>query len=137
MADLYLASFGYAPWGAFGIMMVADAMIFTVERPWLDNQPYISCIPEGVYECSPRHYFRGGYEAIEIREVPNRSYILFHRANLPSDVAGCIAPVSTLGCLNGQWAGLNSRVAFDRLMRDYGGKTFELSIGHRPEFSND
>lgn len=108
--------------------MVDDVLLFTVERPWLQNQPYISCIPEGKYLCYSRPYYRGGYDAIALADVPMRSHILFHKANRPVDLAGCIAPVSYLACLDGDWAGLNSAAAFRRLMDWFGGEEFELEI---------
>jgi hypothetical protein len=126
---LSLERFCYSPTGVFGSMMVDGAMLWTVERPWLDNARWISCIPAGTYRCGPRRYFRGGYDAIEVRDVPGRSFILFHKANLPEQLGGCIAPASRLGCLRGQWAGLGSGAAFELLMDVVGGREWELHIG--------
>ncbi len=128
---LGLCRFAYTPDGVFGSMTVDGAVLYTVERPWLDNQAMVSCIPEGAYKCRPRRYFRGGYGAVHIRDVPGRTHILFHRANVPSDLAGCIGVGSKLGVLNGQWAVLQSRAAFARFMDVWGRVPFELSIaGH-------
>jgi len=126
--SLTLERFCYSPLGVFGSMMVEGAMLWTVERPWLGNAPWISCIPSGVYECGPRKYFRGGYDAIEIKHVPDRSHILFHKANLPEQLGGCIAPASRLGCLRGQWAGLGSGAAFELLMEAVGRDEWTLEI---------
>lgn len=109
-------------------MTVDGAVLYTVERPWLDNQAMVSCIPEGAYNCRPRRYFRGGYDAVHIRNVPGRTHILFHRANVPSDLAGCIGVGSRLGVLNGQWAVLQSRAAFAWFMDVWGRAPFKLSI---------
>lgn len=128
MTELRIGRFCSAPDGVFGSMAIDGIVIFTVERPWLDNRPYVSCIPNGRYLCRPRRFYRGGYEAIEIRDVPGRSYILFHRANLPEQLAGCIAPASRLGCLHDKWAGLESGAAFQLLMESYGSTEFELEI---------
>ncbi len=65
--------------------------LWTVERPWLNNRRYLSCIPEGDY---PLRTFSGTRWAatIEVADVPHRSAILFHPANRPVELAGCIAP---------------------------------------------
>ena len=128
MNDLTITRFARAPFGVFGSMDVDGATLYTVEKPWLNNQPSISCIPTGIYRCKPRWYYRGGYDAIEITDVPDRTHILFHKGNRPSDFAGCIGVTSYLGCLNGDWAGLNSAAAFERLMDELGDKEFDVEI---------
>lgn len=129
MSNLTLERFAYSPFGTFGRMvMPSGVVLYTVERPWLDNKPSVSCIPPGVYKCAPKHFFRGGYEAIEILNIPGRSHILFHIANFADELEGCCAVVSRLGVLDGRWAGLASKPAFDLFMSFYGGKNFQLEI---------
>jgi hypothetical protein len=96
----------------------------------LDNLRIVSCIPRGVYRCQSRWFFRGGYEAIEITEVPNRTHILFHKANSPQDVSGCIGVGSKHGCFNEAWGipGGHSKPGFDRLMEWFGGHSFNLRV---------
>jgi hypothetical protein len=70
----------------------------TVERPWLDNQTGISCIPAGHYICkrcrtSPDYGFRDSPkfgDTFQVMNVPGRSLILFHKGNLDEDSHGCI-----------------------------------------------
>lgn len=126
---LTIARFAYSPLGTFGTLTLPTSgiTIYTVERRWLDNKPRISCIPEGVYICKPRTYFRGGYPAIEITDVPGRSDVLFHKANVPSDVMGCVGVGMSLGALKTEWAVLESGQAWDRFMAECG-KGFELTI---------
>jgi len=132
--DLTITRFAYTEMGTFGRLLVEGQVLFTVERPWLGNQPCISCIPEGKYFCGPRYYNRGGYEAIEVRDVPNRTHILFHKGNRMHDVQGCIAITSRLGALGGVWAGLESKTAFALFMEHFGGREFALEIArHAPE----
>lgn len=61
----------------------------TLERPWYDNRPEVSCIPEGEYMAKrvvkPKHG-----ECFQIMDVPNRSDILIHKGNFPTDSQGCI-----------------------------------------------
>jgi hypothetical protein len=135
-ADLFIDRFCYSEIGVFGEMLIDGQRIYTVEKPWRGNQPSVSCIPTGAYTCKPRRYNRGGYDAIEICDVPDRTHILFHKANVASQLAGCIAPGYRLGCLHGAWAVLNSAQAFKLLMEQYGGLEFRLGIrdirGHEP-----
>lgn len=109
-------------------MLVGGARIFTVERPWLDNQPNISCIPLGEYLCLPRRYFRGGYESWEVQGVDGRSFILIHKGNTFTDSAGCIIVGSRLSMLGGLWSVSGSARAYEHLAEIYEGEEFRLSI---------
>ena len=65
----------------------------TLELPWKDNQKSVSCIPGGRYNCRvrlARESATRDYVHLLIQDVENRSYILFHRGNYPSDSRGCI-----------------------------------------------
>ena len=93
--------------GTFGWLRVVDELtghvLFscaTLELPWRENAPMLSCIPAGVYEFhwrtdSPKHG-----ECYEAVAVPGRTNIQIHAANLAGDESkgyvkqldGCIAP---------------------------------------------
>lgn len=76
----------------FGILVVppGDAC-HTVERPWLDNKPFVSCIPPGVYTLRPwESPTKGKCLKIEGCE-PERTDCLIHRGNVVKDVTGCVA----------------------------------------------
>lgn len=84
--------------GVLGTLYVDGRPIcFTVERPWLDNAPNVSCIPAGEYRMvrtttgrtMPDKYIGDTFEVVD---VPGRSQIKFHVANRPSELQGCIAP---------------------------------------------
>ena len=73
----------------------------TLENPWRDNKPVVSCIPSGVYKLDKdragRFYDaykeRWGYDYVPMirdGEVPGRSQILFHAGNDVSHTSGCI-----------------------------------------------
>lgn len=103
--------------GVFGELVYGNGNhCFTCERPWLNNEPNISCIPEGQYFLALRKYNRGGYDAVELKDVLGRSYILIHIGNTMDDSAGCILLGSNLGYVNGKWAVTGSRVAFNKFM---------------------
>lgn len=115
---------GYLPGGTFGDLFIDGEFIcHTVERPWLGNAPNESCIPEGVYTVerytSPRHgnvfILSGGTVDKFYNSNGQRWGILFHKANLPTQLEGCIAPATRIGVLNGQTAGLSSGRSFEKL----------------------
>lgn len=61
----------------------------SLELPWRNNLPNISCIPEGEYKCKP--YSSAKYNNVyEVTGVMNRSYILIHIGNFTTDTRGCI-----------------------------------------------
>jgi len=65
----------------------------TLELAWRDNEKSVSCVPQGEYKCRVRLARESGsrdYVHLLVQDVPNRSYILFHRGNYPSDSRGCI-----------------------------------------------
>ena len=102
--------------GTFGRLSAAGNVWITVERPWADNARDVSCIPEGVYTVRRDYYHRGGYEAFEIENVPNRSEIKIHIGNTMDDVSGCIAIGTDLGWVHGKWAVTHSKIAFHAFM---------------------
>jgi len=88
-----LARQEWLPDGTFGLLYWNGqaSPVFTVEREWRENRLNESCIPPGEYICIPRQYYAGNYPATEVTGVPGRSNILFHRANWPWELNGCIA----------------------------------------------
>lgn len=65
----------------------------TLELSWKNNQKSVSCVPRGVYDCRVRlakDSASRNYNHLILENVPNRSYILFHRGNTSKDSRGCI-----------------------------------------------
>mgnify|MGYP006077590365 CR=1 FL=1 len=91
MRTITLNRFSYHPVGVLGVLRHPDDSkpFCTIERPWLQNRRFESCIPEGEYIMSWRESPRFGW-TYEITGVQDRDYILFHAANFPKDVQGCI-----------------------------------------------
>lgn len=99
----------------------------TLERPWRDNQRSVSCIPTGIYEVERDYYYKGGYEAFELRDVPGRSEIKIHVGNWAKDVLGCIV-LGQARMVKGDMI-LSSRTAFRRFMKyTQDEDVFELEI---------
>jgi hypothetical protein len=103
----------YFPDGTNGKLLCEGKMICnTIELPWKNNEKRISCIPEGKYFIRKRYSPKFQWH-LEVMDVNNRSYILFHPANNASrELNGCIAPVTKL---SGSGLGLMSRKAFEKL----------------------
>jgi len=126
--EVKIRRFAYTNMGVFGEMHLEGVRLVTVERPWLNNQPNISCIPTGNYYLSPGRYYRGGYDAMEVCDVPGRTHILCHKGNTMHDSAGCVLITSQEGFINGIWAGINSARAFKHFMNVLGGAHHQLTI---------
>ena len=132
---IILTRFAYSDFGTFGRLSAAGRGWHTVERPWADNARNVSCIPEGVYTVRRDYYHRGGYEAFEIENVPDRSEIKIHIGNTMDDVSGCIAVGMDLGWVHGKWAVIHSKVAFHDFMNAMKNidKTCIKIMQYRPE----
>lgn len=114
--------------GTFGeLWHKGEILCFTGERPWLNNQHSISCIPVGVYECGP-HSGTKFHDVWEIKNVKDRSGVLIHAGNIPLiDSSGCILVGLRLGILEKRPAVLYSQIALKKL-RDTLPSNFWLTI---------
>jgi len=128
MKEVLLERFAHTPMGVFGNLSVDGFECYTVERPWLDNKPRESCIPEGVYRLELGMYNHGGYPAYEIMNVPDRSLIKMHIANNINDVIGCVGFGSKLGYYENLWAVLDSGGAMQKLMAAMDGDDGQIII---------
>lgn len=59
----------------------------SLEPPWRDNKPNISCIPDGVYTAELIHSPRFDRELYRLKDVPERSNAEIHPANWGGDEA--------------------------------------------------
>lgn len=109
---IHLQRFAYTPWGTFGRVIYNENRFFSVERPWQNNEPRVSCIPEGRYTVtwynSPKFgktlAVVGGTVSLFPNNKFKRSAILFHVGNTMDDLLGCIALGRSLGWVNNKWA---------------------------------
>jgi hypothetical protein len=87
---MILTRFKYGEKETIGRLVFDSGFFWTVENPWLDNKPFDSCIPEGLYYLerynSPSH----GDGTWQFINVPDRTHVQIHVANYASDVSGCI-----------------------------------------------
>jgi hypothetical protein len=122
-----LIRFGLFKDRTIGRLIYEGDVFYTVERPWLDNQQNISCIPTGTYQLGRVNSPKFGPGTWEIQDVPNRSNILLHAGNTQNDVSGCLAV--GLGVF-GQLQGVStSRQAIENLYLTLASKiTEEITI---------
>tara|TARA_R110000772_G_scaffold76180_1_gene164772 strand:+ start:1748 stop:2137 length:390 start_codon:yes stop_codon:yes gene_type:complete len=66
-----------------------DFELATLENPWQNNEPYVSCIPEGDYICKRVDSPRYG-NTFQVQDVEGRTHILFHWGNYERNTLGCI-----------------------------------------------
>jgi hypothetical protein len=86
--------------GTFGRLHVGPHDYGTVEREWLNNEAFKSCVPAGSYQLVPHNSKKYGPVwalvnlqlgvAHERTDGVKRYACLIHRANWPKDVVGCI-----------------------------------------------
>lgn len=95
-----------APMGTMGELYIdGEFKCYTIEQPWRQNRPFISCVPPGEYNLvpfySPKYGQTLALENTELdvfvlkddREFDYQRYVcLFHAANWSHQLQGCIAP---------------------------------------------
>lgn len=120
--------FAYSYHGVFSHLLVNDFRCFTLENPWADNQPNVSCIPAGIYTMRLGMYNKPKvpYAAYELQAVPGRSLIKIHVGNTMDDVLGCLVTGRRLGWVKkpgkpARWAVTSSKLAFNAFMKAMGG----------------
>jgi len=99
-----------ATWGRLLVPGVSRVM-FTVERPWVYNRPFESCIPTGMYALSrhdsinhPRSWAMTS-ETVTLKQYANmgsRYGCLLHVGNFVTDVVGCISPGRSIAWFDGK-----------------------------------
>lgn len=76
--------------GVLGVLLLNGApLCFTIEKPWKNNNHFISCVPEGTYKVKRVNHRKFG-ETYEVTNVPNRAGIFFHCGNYSAETEGCI-----------------------------------------------
>jgi hypothetical protein len=95
--------------GVFAWLQVGTFSCFTVERPWLANQPQVSCIPAGSYNLSFTFSPKFNRSLWEVENVPGREGIRIHPANRFGELEGCIALGDSISRDATGWFITNSR----------------------------
>lgn len=121
--------------GTAGYLVWGNDYIHTIELPWRDNRPNLSCIPAGKYTVRMRHSPKYG-KVYHVENVQDRTHILLHHGNYAGNKekgyrthsAGCIILGSRKGRLAGQKAVLASRSARRKFETAMNWEPFELEI---------
>lgn len=129
MGEIVLQRFCYHPNATLGVIKLHDKTFYSVERPWLDNQVSVSCIPTGEYELGWRESPRFG-QTWHVQDVPDRTYILIHVANFSKDVEGCIGLGMDL--MGDTVAVSNSRAAVKKFEEMTIGASWTLKVEDSP-----
>lgn len=82
----------YTDKNTIGRLWFDGKVVYTLELPWRDNLPNISCIPEGIYEVERTWSPAFKKNLWLIKDVKGRSGIRIHAANYIRELRGCIAP---------------------------------------------
>ena len=100
MTQLLLTRYESYEDGTFGILKFNGFELHTVEKSWLNNEPFKSCIPPGEYTLTPFTRSNGDHVlalsggTVSIEQDPRfkRYAVLIHPANYATEVVGCVAP---------------------------------------------
>jgi hypothetical protein len=102
--------------GTFGVVLDGidgEPFCISLELPWADNIPNISCIRAGIYE-GIRHDSPRFGETFRVQgNLGGRNHILFHCGNSVDDSRGCILLAESFSPNNRIQ---RSRVAFQEFM---------------------
>lgn len=135
MKDVYLFRVQGSGQGTLGLWLTTGFQARTIELPWKDNRPNVSCIPAGqfraVYRWSQKfkhHYW--------IQEVLDRSWVLTHSGNFAGDTDlgykthshGCVIMGKYHGKYLGQDAVLLSRPTLRAFISFMNREPFNLKI---------
>src|SRR5690625_4068683 len=135
--------------GTFGRVLDLPFDCVTVEPLWAGNAPFVSCVPEGVYQLVPVTSPRWGrtYALVneqnrvfashaDIERDGDRWACLLHAANTANQLAGCIAPGAREHAFDGEWAVTRSGVTLTKLLdhiRQHNIRELHI-LGYRPEW---
>lgn len=103
------------------LLVEGEHFCWTLELPWRDNTPGVSCIPRGAYSVFMTLSTRFKREMPRLIGVPGRLGILIHSGNTDHDTEGCIL----VGNRRDDGVLYDSRTAFERFREWFG------SVGNR------
>lgn len=113
-----------------GYITCEDFKADTLELPFINNTPMISCVPAGIYPVKWTYSQRHGKYMYQIIDVPYRTGIRFDVANKASQLKGCVAIGNEYRDIdgNGQLDILNSQTTNDAFNAFFNKEDFQLTI---------
>ena len=127
MKRAILSRFQSSSHGTFSLLTSHPFSCYATERPWLNNERKVSCIPAGVYIVKWHKSPRFGW-CYKVQDVPSRNEILFHSGNLPTQSQGCILLATRLGYIEGKQAGILSKPMVNKFNSFFNKEDFILEI---------
>lgn len=131
MERLRLIRVGQTVDAVFGVLLQAgEPFAVTMEPPWKDNAPNVSCIPPGTYLCHETNSSKLHGYTFEVSGVPGRSAILFHCGDAAENTRGCVLVGEQFERLRGGLPGIRAERAGYRefMFRLRGVRVFEIEI---------
>lgn len=120
--NLFLKRIGNNDQSTFGVLLNGTVpFAVTLELPWRDNRPDVSCIPNGSYICKRVDSPRFGI-TFEITGVKGREHILFHSGNTNEDTHGCILVAESFDPVKGTDGIVQSKKGFDDFLKATAGQ---------------
>ena len=122
--------------GTYGELKLGDRLYKTVEKEWLDNKGFVSCVPDGLYTLSPYDSpTKGNVYILENHannvykfDTNHRYGILIHIANFPHEVEGCIGIGREHHYINGKLGTTHSADCMHELQRYLGQSEHQIEI---------
>lgn len=121
--------------GVFGRLLLHGKRITdTMEQPWNDNAPFVSCVPAGIYTLVPFDSQKYGktfalYNPelnVHVQQTTNKNdrfaCLFVHAANETTELKGCVAAGMSLGFADSDhdgvphWALVSSGAAVKRVL---------------------
>lgn len=112
-----------------GVIQFGGQRAYTLELPDHGNEQDISCIPRKKYRAAYRKSPSNG-DVIELKNVPNRTYIQIHAGNFTHQIRGCILVGDSIKDINGDSIPdvTNSKATLKKLLAWAGTDDFIIDI---------
>lgn len=118
-----------------GLSIEGGFQCLTLELPWRNNEPFISCIPEGVYICRLREsslWSPAPPFLYEVMGVPGREDVFIHAGNRVANTKGCpLVGESFVDDPTGPTFLQHSRKTLMRLHQHTQGRPFTLTVSSK------
>lgn len=136
MNEVILKRHSNTIYGMFGTIQLEGIKFYTIECPWRNNLPNVSCIPIGSYECEMTWSPSFSKDLYLVKDVPKRAGIRIHSGNvagmqskkLVTHFHGCIGLGFGYGKVYNQPGILNSVAAVRKFQEILGKEPFRLTI---------
>ncbi len=109
------------------LLCIKDAVFACLERPWRNNENYVSRIPAKFYTAVP-HESQSKGSVFWLLEVPGREKVYIHRGNWVENTEGCILLGTRFSRRGNQRMVAESHKAFNRFLKLVGGDNIMLEV---------